>query len=72
MSKLRYKILWNQGSANVGIVWDAFKVYIRGVIISFKAHREKDRSRVMNMLIDEIQKLEELNKAQVKHIQSEH
>lgn len=56
----------------MGIAWNVFKAYIRGILISFKVHREKDRALVRTILIDKIQKLEELNKAVVEPTRSEH
>lgn len=32
---------WNQGTAAKTVVWDTCKAYVRGLIIAFKAYREK-------------------------------
>lgn len=57
--------LSNEGTASLGIVWDTFKAYIRGILISFKAHRDKLREAERVNLIEDIHVWEILNKRQV-------
>lgn len=50
---------WNRGTASANIVWDAFKAYIRGILISIKVYlgKQKDKARVE--LVKRIQQLED-------------
>lgn len=47
------------------MAWDIFKAYMRGILVSFKAHRDKTRGTERARLIEGIQEKETLNKRQV-------
>lgn len=47
------------------MVWDTFKAYPRGILISFKAHRDKIREAERDKPMEDIATWESLNKRQV-------
>lgn len=49
---------WNQDTAGKTFVWDTCKVYFRGQIMAFKAHRVKERNQVRTEIITKIHELE--------------
>lgn len=55
----------NELTTTMGMLWDSFKAYIRGVFIPFKARRDKMQNPARNELVTDIHKLKDLNKNQV-------
>jgi len=51
--------LFNEGSANPHIVWEAFKCTVRGQIIKFSSWKFKQNRNTEILLIDEIKRLQE-------------
>lgn len=49
---------WNKGFASEIIIWDAFKAYIRGILLVQKAFRERGRNPAQTKLQAMIQQLE--------------
>lgn len=56
--------IWNKGSASIGKTCNAFKAYIPGILITFKAARDKQHGAATADLTNQIQWLEESNKCE--------
>lgn len=52
----------NRGSASSEMVWESFQAYFRGILISFKAYKDKARSVTRATLLNGIQELKGSNK----------
>lgn len=51
------------GEISGAVLWEAFKAYIRGVLISVGAGVKKERAKKKENLMTEIYKLEQIHKA---------
>uniref|UniRef100_A0A3Q3A9K4 exodeoxyribonuclease III n=1 Tax=Kryptolebias marmoratus TaxID=37003 RepID=A0A3Q3A9K4_KRYMA len=54
-----YLELNDNNNTHPRLVWDAYKAFMRGIIISYSSHRRKDRLAEQNKIGKEIKKLEE-------------
>lgn len=52
----------NERSVSIEVLWYAFKAYIRGVIISAKANRDKEHTSTREALIKLLENLDKLHK----------
>ena len=49
----------------IGVIWDAFKAYIRGVMIGFASKKKKEYEKELNQVKEHIRNLEEKHKKQM-------
>lgn len=52
----REAFVYNERSACELIIRDAFKAYLRAIMISLKAHKEREKNKVSDNLLVQIQK----------------
>lgn len=56
----------NSGTPDDMMVWEAFKAYVWGILISLKSYRVKQFNKVCTEILQEISNLEALHKANLQ------
>lgn len=68
-SEIKEFFHWNSGSVTVITVWETFKVYIRGLMITLNTSRQKVQNQIKNYLIQQIGRLNCDNKKAVDYLE---
>lgn len=71
MEDIAVLFLKNWDTASDQVVWDVFKAFSLGILISLKTHRNKSKMNYRDSLIEEIQLLDHLNKEMEETLQEE-